>query len=258
MLDGEILAWKEGRPLPFAVLQRRIGRKKLTEKVLAEAPAVFLAFDLLELGGQDLREAPLAERRAGLEKLLAEGRPFLLTSPGGRWIDLGGAGAGAGGGAGARRRGGDVVAPRLPVPHRPQAGGLVEVEDRPLHPRRRAGLRPVRSRPAGHSADRLHLRRLVGGELVPVAKAYSGLSDEEILTLDGWLRRHTLQKFGPVRAVEPVQVFELAFEGIARSPRHKSGLAVRFPRIARWRTDKTPEQADRLEEILALLASASS
>jgi DNA ligase-1 len=93
---------------------------------------------------------------------------------------------------------------------------------------------------------------------VPVAKAYSGLSDEEILTLDGWLRRHTLQKFGPVRAVEPVQVFELAFEGIARSPRHKSGLAVRFPRIARWRTDKTPEQADRLEEILALLESSSS
>ena len=77
------------------------------------------------------------------------------------------------------------------------------------------------------------------GELVPIAKAYSGLSDEEIVTLDGWLRRHTVQKFGPVRAVEPVQVFELAFEGIALSPRHKSGIAVRFPRIARWRTDKT-------------------
>lgn len=92
-----------------------------------------------------------------------------------------------------------------------------------------------------------------GGELVPVAKAYSGLSDEEILTLDGWIRRHTLQKFGPVRSVEPVQVFELAFEGIALSPRHKSGIAVRFPRIARWRTDKRPDQADTLEGIKGLL-----
>jgi DNA ligase 1 len=86
-----------------------------------------------------------------------------------------------------------------------------------------------------------------------VAKAYSGLSDEEILTLDGWIRRHTLQKFGPVRSVEPLQVFELAFEGIALSPRHKSGIAVRFPRIARWRTDKRPDQADTLEGIKRLL-----
>jgi DNA ligase-1 len=92
-----------------------------------------------------------------------------------------------------------------------------------------------------------------GGELVPVAKAYSGLSDEEILTLDGWIRRHTVQKFGPVRSVEPVQVFELAFEGIALSTRHKSGIAVRFPRIARWRTDKSAGEADTLEGIRELL-----
>jgi DNA ligase-1 len=88
---------------------------------------------------------------------------------------------------------------------------------------------------------------------VPIAKAYSGLSDEEILSLDGWIRRHTLQKFGPVRSVEPEQVFELAFEGIALSPRHKSGIAVRFPRIARWRTDKRPDQADTLEGIQRLI-----
>jgi DNA ligase-1 len=92
-----------------------------------------------------------------------------------------------------------------------------------------------------------------GGELVPIAKAYSGLSDEEILSLDGWIRRHTVQKFGPVRSVEPEQVFELAFEGIALSPRHKSGIAVRFPRIARWRTDKRPDQADTLEGIQRLI-----
>jgi len=89
---------------------------------------------------------------------------------------------------------------------------------------------------------------------VPVAKASSGLSDPEILELDGWIRRHTVQKFGPVRAVEPVQVFELTFEGIALSPRHRSGIAVRFPRIARWRRDKTPEDADTLEGVKAFLA----
>lgn len=91
-------------------------------------------------------------------------------------------------------------------------------------------------------------------ELVPVAKAYSGLSDPEILELDGWIRRHTVQRFGPVRAVEPVQVFELAFEGIALSPRHRSGIAVRFPRIARWRRDKKPEEAETLERVKALVA----
>jgi hypothetical protein len=93
-----------------------------------------------------------------------------------------------------------------------------------------------------------------GRELVPVAKTSSGLSDPEILKLDGWIRRHTVQKFGPVRAVEPVQVFELAFEGIALSPRHRSGIAVRLPRIARWRKDKKPEEADTLEGVKGMIA----
>ena len=91
------------------------------------------------------------------------------------------------------------------------------------------------------------------GELVPVAKAYSGLPDEEILELDRWIRRHTRERFGPVRHVEPVQVFELGFEGITRSPRHRSGIAVRFPRMLRWRKDKKPEEADSLEALRALL-----
>jgi len=92
-----------------------------------------------------------------------------------------------------------------------------------------------------------------GAELVPIAKAYSGLSDQEILTLDRWIRRHTLERFGPVRQVAPELVFELAFDGISPSARHKSGLALRFPRIVRWRTDKPAAEADRLEQILALL-----
>jgi len=92
------------------------------------------------------------------------------------------------------------------------------------------------------------------GVLVPFAKAYSGLTDAEIRTLDNWIRRHTLEKFGPVRRVEPVQVFELGFEGIQKSSRHKSGVAVRFPRILRWRTDKKPEDADTIETLRALMA----
>src|SRR5947199_236751 len=91
------------------------------------------------------------------------------------------------------------------------------------------------------------------GELVPVAKAYSGLTDEEIDQLDRWIRQHTVERFGPVRAVEPVHVFELHFEGIAESTRHRSGVAVRFPRIARWRTDKKPEDADTLQTLRGLI-----
>ena len=97
-----------------------------------------------------------------------------------------------------------------------------------------------------------------GDALVPFAKAYSGLTDAEIRTLDAWIRRHTLEKFGPVRHVEPVQVFELAFEGIQRSPRHKSGVAVRFPRIARWRKDKPASEADTMDTLRAMLEGAPS
>jgi DNA ligase-1 len=257
VLDGEILAWRDGRPLPFAVLQRRIGRKKLTEKVLAEAPAVFLAYDVLEEGGLDVRERPLAERREALERLVEKARPVLLASPriaAAGWEDLEQAREEA------RGRGVEgLMLKRLASPYR--AG------------RRRGDWWKWKIEP--HTLDAVlvyaqagHGRRAnlltdytfavwadgeAGRELVPVAKAYSGLSDPEILELDGWIRRHTLQKFGPVRAVEPVQVFELAFEGIALSPRHRSGIAVRFPRIARWRRDKTPEEADTLEGVKAML-----
>ncbi|HKI05188.1 MAG TPA: ATP-dependent DNA ligase [Thermoanaerobaculia bacterium] len=256
VLDGEILAWRDGQPLPFAVLQRRIGRKKLTEKVLAEAPAVFLAFDLLETGGQDARERPLAERRADLERLLERGRPFFLVSPrieADAWGDLARAREEA------RGRGVEgLMLKRLASPYRtgrkrgdwwkwkidPFTVDAVLVYAQPGHGRR-----------ANLFTD-YTFAVWSGGELVPIAKAYSGLSDEEILDLDGWIRRHTLQKFGPVRSVEPEQVFELAFEGIALSSRHKSGIAVRFPRIARWRTDKRPDQADTLEGIRQLLESS--
>jgi DNA ligase-1 len=258
VLDGEILAWRDGRPLPFSALQRRIGRKKLTDKVLAEAPAVFMGYDALELERRDVREMPLAERRANLEGLLERGRPFLLVSPriaSTAWEDLERA--------------------REEARERGVEGLMLKRLDSPYRTGRKKGdwwkwkIAPYTVDAVLVYAQAGHGRRAnlltdytfavwSEGELVPIAKAYSGLSDEEIVTLDGWLRRHTLQKFGPVRAIEPVQVFELAFEGIALSPRHKSGIAVRFPRIARWRTDKPADQADTLEGIRRLLGSHKS
>jgi DNA ligase-1 len=253
VLDGEILAWRDGRPLPFSALQRRIGRKRLTDKVLAEAPAVFMGYDALEVAGADARESPLAERRRHLEGLLGAGRPFLLVSPripALAWADLERAREEA------RERGVEgLMLKRLESPYRtgrkrgdwwkwkiaPFTVDAVLVYAQSGHGRR-----------ANLLTD-YTFAVWSEGELVPIAKAYSGLSDEEIVALDAWLRRHTLQKFGPVRAVEPVQVFELAFEGIALSPRHKSGIAVRFPRIARWRTDKTAGEADTLDGIKRLL-----
>jgi DNA ligase 1 len=252
VLDGEILAWRDGRPLPFALLQRRIGRKSLTEKILAEAPAVFLAYDLLEEGGRDLRERPLAERRDGLEARLERGRPVLLLSP---RLEAPSWAAAEGLRGEARERGVE--------------GLMLKSLGSPYGTGRRRGdwwkwkIEPYRFDAVLLYAQPGHGRRAnlltdytfgvwSEGELVTIAKAYSGLSDPEILALDGWIRQHTVQKFGPVRSVEPVQVFEIACEGIAPSPRHRSGIAVRFPRMARWRTDKRPEDADTLEQVRGL------
>lgn len=258
VLDGEIVAWREGRPLPFSVLQRRIGRKKITEKVLTEAPVVFVAYDLLEEAGRDARERPLSERREILEEILERGRPLFQISSrvdAATWEEVGRVREEA------RDRGVEgLILKRLASPYRtgrrrgdwwkwkidPFTLDAVLVYAQPGHGRRANLLTDYTF--AVWSA----------GELVPVAKAYSGLTDEEIATLDAWIRRHTLQKFGPVRSVEPVQVFELAFEGIAASPRHKSGIAVRFPRIARWRTDKRPDQAETLEGLRRLLEASGT
>ena len=140
------------------------------------------------------------------------------------------------------------------LPRRPAARRLVEVEGRPAHRRRRADLRPAGQRQARQPLHRLHLRRLGRqASWCPFAKAYSGLTDEEIRQVDAFVRRNTLEKFGPVRTVKPELVFELAFEGIQRSSRHKSGIAVRFPRMLRWRTDKKAEEADTIETVRGLL-----
>jgi DNA ligase-1 len=256
VLDGEIMPWQDDRPLPFAQLQRRIGRKKLGPKVLAEVPVVLICYDLLELGGEDVRERPMAWRRERLEELLARSpaRHRFLLSPMVEADDWGGIAAAR---AGAR----EVGAEGLMIKRRDAAYGV----GRRRGPWWKWKVDPYSVDAVMIYAQAGHGRRASlhtdytfavwdGPDLVPFAKAYTGLTDAEIRELDGWIRRNTLEKFGPVRAVKPEQVFELAFEGIQPSPRHRSGLAVRFPRILRWRTDKPASEADTIDTLRALAA----
>jgi DNA ligase-1 len=255
VLDGELLPWMEGRPLPFVKLQRRIGRKVLGRKILDEIPVVLVAYDLLEAGGEDLRSHPLVERRRRLGALLAvtgsAGRLVLSQLVDGpSWSAL----------TAARHRAREVGAEGLMLKRVASAYGVgrrkgdwwkwkVEpyaVDAVLMYAQSGSGRR------AGLFTD-YTFGVWDGDRLVAFAKAYTGLTDEEIRKVDAYVRRNTLEKHGPVRVVRPELVFELAFEGIQASPRHKSGVAVRFPRIARWRTDKRPEEAESLATVRAML-----
>lgn len=280
VLDGELLAW-DGGPLPFARLQRRLNRRSVGARLRREVPVRFLAYDVLESGGVDLRDRPLKERRGVLEELFG-GIRELSGFP--------------------EPSSGAVLELPLGLEASPEASlpalalsPPVEATDWSAVVRAREAARergveglmlkrlegPYRvGRPRGdwwkwkvdpHSVDAVLLYAQRGhgrraglytdytfgvwddGELVPVAKAYSGLTDREIREVDRWIRGHTVGRFGPVRAVEPGLVFELAFEAIQRSPRHRAGVALRFPRMARWRRDKDPSGADSLEGLRALL-----
>lgn len=250
VLDGEVVAWNAAGVMPFAVLQKRIGRKTLGKKTLSEAPVGFLAYDLIEIDGQDWRTRPLRERRAALERCIGNlCSSALLMSPqveADSWPEL------------AKLR--DEARTR-----RVEGLMLKRLDSAYLAGRKRGawwkwkvGALTVDTvllyAQAGHGRrSNLYTDYTLAvwhhDALVPVAKAYSGLTDVELAEMDRWIRAHTLEKFGPVRSVEPLQVFEIAFEGIAASPRHKAGIALRFPRIARWRRDKTAEQADRLDDL---------
>ena len=257
VLDGEIMPWKQGAALPFAQLQRRIGRKKLGPKILADVPVVLVAYDLLEHEGRDLRGETLAVRRAELARVV-ERAPLALAfvlSPTialASWEDARVAHRGA-----REQHAEGLMLKRLDSEYgvgrrkgswwkwkvQPYSVDAVMIYAQPGHGRRAS----------------LHTDYTFAvwneGVLVPFAKAYTGLTDAEIRELDAWIRRSTVEKFGPVRHVKPEHVFELGFEGIQPSPRHKSGVAVRFPRILKWRTDKKPEDADTLDALKALMSS---
>jgi DNA ligase-1 len=265
VLDGEILAWKDSEVLPFQNLQTRITRKTVSKKLLADAPVIFMCFDILESGGQDLRGEPMSERRRRLTELLTPGaldaqpscraqlNPVLRVSPltgGNSWEEL------------AKLRENSRA---LKV-----EGLMLKRSNSKYGVGRRKGdwwkwkIEPYSIDAVLISAQKGHGKRASlytdytfgvwrGDQLVSIAKAYSGLTDAEIQQVDAFIRKNTLEKFGPVRTVKPELVFEIAFEGIQASPRHKSGIAVRFPRILRWRTDKTISDADTLETMKALL-----
>jgi DNA ligase-1 len=255
VIDGELLPWVDGSPLPFAQLQRRIGRKNLGRKILDEVPAVLVAYDLLEVGGTDIRSRPLSERRTRLAALVesvpAAGR--LILSPAvsvSNWEALTEARRGA------RETGAEgIMLKRLSSEYGVgrRRGDWWKWKVDPLTVD--AVLiyaQPGSGKRAGLFTD-YTFGIWEGNHLVPFAKAYTGLTDEEIRKVDAFVRRNTLEKFGPVRTVKPELVFELHFEGIQRSSRHKSGIAVRFPRMARWRTDKKAEEADTIETVRELL-----
>lgn len=262
VLDGELVAKKGDAVLPFGELQRRLNRKSVGKKLLNDVPGHLIAFDILEHGGEDVRDKPLGERREILEGLLAdlsittERLTLSETLNQATWDDL----------AAARETSRERRAEGLMLKRLDAAYGVGRVRG----PWWKWKVEPFTVDAVMIYAQAGHGRRAnlytdytfaawddgeEGDVLVPFAKAYSGLTDEEIAEVDRWIRRNTLERFGPVRSVKQELVFELAFEDIRRSTRHKSGIAVRFPRITRWRKDKPAAEADRLETIFDLLPS---
>jgi len=262
VLDGEVVVWREDRAQPFAELQKRIGRKTVGAKLMRDLPVVLLAYDLLEWEGRDLRGLPQSQRREMLDEVVTQLRhPALVASPmltGESWADL------ARQREAARERGVEG----LMLKQRASRYGVGRTKESGVWWKWK--IDPMSVDAVLIYAQRGHGRRASlysdytfavwdappeapGRKLVPFAKAYSGLSDTEMARVDALIRRTTIESFGPVRSVTPTMVFELGFEGIARSTRHKSGIAVRFPRMLRWREDKPVEEADTLQTLAALL-----
>lgn len=261
VIDGEIVVWKDAVQ-PFALLQQRIGRKTLSKKVLEDAPVAVLAYDLLEYANDDWRNHTQAERRTQLEQVIAQcDQPVLRESPlltGSSWQDL----------AEQREASRSLGVEGMMIKDRQGLYGVGRTKDMGLWWKWKVD--PFSVDAVLIYAQRGHGRRASlysdytfavwdgppGSErtLVPFAKAYSGLTDEEMRKVDAIVRKTTVEKFGPVSSVTPSMVFELGFEGIALSKRHKSGIAVRFPRMLRWRQDKSVDEADNLATLQDLLA----
>ncbi|GAA4334558.1 ATP-dependent DNA ligase [Mucilaginibacter gynuensis] len=255
VLDGEILSFRDDQPLPFNVLQTRIGRKNLSKKILEESPVAVIAYDCLEYEGVDIRSKTQSERREILESLQAAtsfSDIFRISAliKFDNWGEL----------ETIREQSRAMIA----------EGIMLKRKNATYQVGRRRGdwwkwkIDPLSIDAVMIYAQKGHGRRADlytdytfavwdGDKLVPFAKAYSGLTDQEINKVDNFVKRNTLEKFGPVRTVKPELVFEIGFEGINKSTRHKSGIALRFPRILRWRHDKKKEEADTLESLKSLL-----
>jgi DNA ligase-1 len=266
VLDGEIITGEiqdtgQAKVFPFNLLQTRIGRKNVTKKQLKEAPVIFIAYDLLEYNGDDWREKPLTERRAKLEELVAiihsktteTNKAAITIFPiihYNTWEEL----------AAMRETSRDINSEGVMLKRKNsnyQVGrkrgdwwkwkiNALTIDAVMIYAQKGAGRRSNL-----YTAYTFAVRD--GQQLVPFTRAYSGLTDKEILQVDAFVKRNSLEKFGPVRTVKPELVFEIAFEGIAASNRHKSGVALRFPRISRWRQDKPPEEINTLEDLKKML-----
>ncbi|MEM7773125.1 MAG: ATP-dependent DNA ligase [Cyanobacteria bacterium P01_A01_bin.37] len=303
VFDGEIVCWDQAsdRPMPFNVLQKRLGRKRVTKKLMTESPVHFIAYDLLEHDGQDIREKPLGDRRQTMKAILQPlTAPPQDKQPKDRQLDSL---------PHSTNQGKQPFSPApschsstIPVANSEGRVSIAQV----LEFETFRDLQVLREQSREHGAEGLVMKArnspyLVGRkrgywwkykvepmaldavliyaqagsgkranlftdytfalwkgeddekELISFAKAYSGLDNKEIEELDKWIRRNTIERFGPVRSVKPTYIFEIGFEGIAESSRHKSGIAVRFPRILRWRKDKPVEEADTLQTAMELL-----
>jgi len=255
VLDGEILPFADGKPLTFNVLQTRIGRKNITKKILQSAPVSLMVYDILEHEGEDIRQRPMQERRQILEEMVKNipANNILLLS---EVLDF--------------ETWEDAAAERENSRLHLSEGFMLKRKDSPYRIGRKKGdwwkwkvdpltIDAVMIYAQQGSGRRANLYTdytfAVWDEekLVPFAKAYSGLTDAEFRQITSWVRKNTLERFGPVRSVKPTHVFEIAFEGINKSSRHKSGVALRFPRMLRWRKDKPIKEANTLEDLKGML-----
>jgi DNA ligase-1 len=259
VLDGEILSVKDGQVQSFSTLQQRLNRKTIHKSQLTDAPIGFYAYDILEHHGTDIRLNPLSDRRKLLEDVFSklQTKNVAFTSP---VIDF--------------KTWEDLAALRLTARAINSEGIMLKKLDSVFHTGRKRGdwwkwkINPYTvdtvmiyaqkgsGRRANFYTDYTFAVR-DGEKLITIAKAYSGLTDKEIKEVNSFVNKNAIEKFGPVRTVKPELVFEIAFEGIAESKRHKAGLALRFPRIARWRKDKKADEINTLEDLRQLIAAAN-
>lgn len=254
VLDGEIMPFSDNKALPFAILQTRIGRKNITKKHLQDAPVAFIAYDVVEHDGKDIRNWPMAERRKILETIVSTINLTVLQLSAiisfTDWNEL----------TEQRTRAREINSEGIMLKRKNSVYGVG---------RKRGDWWKWKIDPLVIDAVMIYAQKgsgrrsnlytdytfavKDGDKLVSFTKAYSGLTDQEFAQVDNFVKRNSLEKFGPVRTVKPELVFEIAFEGIAASNRHKSGVALRFPRMNRWRKDKKPEEINTLEDLKKML-----